>query len=227
MAQPYRTDRDALESRLTSLEEELEALRTKKRELADAVKSEEELAREADTLRRRLLKDRRSLPLLDSVRVASPCKADWDAMSGDDTVRFCGGCQKNVYDLSSMTREDAERFVREREGAGACIRMHRRKDGTLLTSDCPVGARAQRTRRAVGAIAGGVGLLGAGLAWMNAATTTMGDMQVEAGLMEVTPQPPEKDVVMGDMEVAPPPEPSVQPKPPVVKTPAPPVSRPR
>ena len=40
---------------------------------------------------------------LDDLRVASPCPASWDAMVGDDRVRFCGQCQKSVYDIKALT----------------------------------------------------------------------------------------------------------------------------
>src|SRR6185369_12364832 len=88
---------------------------------------------------------------LDTVRIASPCSADWDAMQGDDRVRFCGECRKNVYNLSALTRQAAEELlVRE---AGACVQIYRRGDGTVLTTDCPVGRLRLRVRRAV-AVAG-------------------------------------------------------------------------
>lgn len=34
--------------------------------------------------------------LLESIRIAAPCKADWNAMTGDERVRFCGQCKLNV-----------------------------------------------------------------------------------------------------------------------------------
>jgi hypothetical protein len=95
----------------------------------------------------------RSLPILDEIRVASPCSADWSAMSGDDRVRHCARCDRNVYNLSEMTRADAERLVAEREGR-VCVRFYRRSDGTVLTADCPVGARARRRRRGLFAAIG-------------------------------------------------------------------------
>jgi len=91
-----------------------------------------------------------SLPIwmdLDNVHVASPCEADWDGMEGTDTVRFCGECRKNVYNLSEMTRSEAADVIREHEGR-LCVRFFRRQDGTLLTQDCPVGLRALRRRLA-------------------------------------------------------------------------------
>ena len=97
--------------------------------------------------------------LLDAMDVASPCTADWEAMDGNDTVRFCGECRKNVYNLSHMTRREAEQVVREHEGH-VCVRFYRRHDGTLLTRDCPVGLRAIR-RRIARRLAGVAAMIGA------------------------------------------------------------------
>ncbi|MGZ3438637.1 MAG: hypothetical protein ACXVDD_03950, partial [Polyangia bacterium] len=70
--------------------------------------------------------------MLESLRIATPCSADWDEMAGDERVRFCGKCEKNVYNLSAMTREAGEALVREKEGR-MCVRMYQRADGTVLT----------------------------------------------------------------------------------------------
>ena len=84
--------------------------------------------------------------ILDGIRVASPCQAGWDSMSGDDLARFCSLCSKNVYNLSAMTTAEAVAFVADREGE-SCVRFYRRADGTTLTSDCPVGASKARSSR--------------------------------------------------------------------------------
>jgi hypothetical protein len=99
---------------------------------------------------------RRRLPL-DKLTMASPCSAEWNDMVGDDRVRRCGGCQKDVYNLVGLSPADAERVIAGRE-LEICVRVYRRADGTLLTTDCPVGvARKLRLRKlgilsAVGAI---------------------------------------------------------------------------
>jgi hypothetical protein len=82
---------------------------------------------------------------LDNVRVAKPCPADWNAMFGNDRKRFCGECKLNVYNLSDMSRGEAENFLLEAEGR-VCIRFYRREDGTILTKDCPVGLAALKRR---------------------------------------------------------------------------------
>jgi hypothetical protein len=82
---------------------------------------------------------------LDGVSVASPCNADWDQMMGDERARFCGQCQLNVYNLSALTRAEAELLIGRTEGR-LCVRYYRRADGSILTRDCPVGLRAIRRR---------------------------------------------------------------------------------
>jgi hypothetical protein len=88
---------------------------------------------------------RRFTNSLDKVSVATPCPADWDRMVGGDRVRFCGQCQLNVYNLSAMSRDDAESLITRTEGR-LCVRFYRRRDGSILTEDCPVGVRALKRR---------------------------------------------------------------------------------
>src|SRR3982751_6008340 len=75
---------------------------------------------------------------LNKIRVASPCPADWDAMYGDAHKRFCGDCKLNVYNLSGMTRDEAESLIIKAEGR-LCVRYYSRVDGTVIKQDCPVG----------------------------------------------------------------------------------------
>jgi len=130
---------------------------------------------------------------LSKVRVASPCPADWDSMIGDERVRFCGQCELNVYNLSAMTKAQAENLIVRTEGR-LCVRFYRRRDGSILTQDCPVGLRAlrqriSRIRRAVAA-----GLLGffagaSGSYAVNGYKTSMGEPHV-VGMMVTEPKPP-------------------------------------
>jgi hypothetical protein len=82
---------------------------------------------------------------LDRITIASPCNADWDQMFGNDRARFCGQCNLNVYNLSSMTRAEAELLIGRTEGR-LCVRYFHRADGSIITQDCPVGLRAIRRR---------------------------------------------------------------------------------
>lgn len=82
---------------------------------------------------------------LDSIKVASPCSADWDSMVGNNRQRHCGECQLDVYNLSGMTKKEAENLIMNSEGR-LCARFYRRKDGTIITQDCPVGWAAMKQR---------------------------------------------------------------------------------
>lgn len=81
-------------------------------------------------------------------------------MPGDDRVRYCTLCHLNVYNLSAMTRAEAEAFVTAEEGPG-CIRFLRRKDGTIQTRDCPQATEMARaaTRLLVGRLVAFAALL--------------------------------------------------------------------
>src|SRR5260370_815375 len=80
---------------------------------------------------------------LEDIRLAFPCTAAWSEMEGDDKFRFCKQCRKHVYNLSAMSRLEAEALVEKTEGR-MCVRFYRRADGTVLTDDCPVGLRLAR-----------------------------------------------------------------------------------
>lgn len=88
--------------------------------------------------------------LLDNIRVAAPCSADWESMTGDQQSRFCAQCEKHVYNLSEMTATAAADLIREKEGK-LCVRLYRRHDGTMLTADCPIGMQriAKRMQRLI------------------------------------------------------------------------------
>jgi hypothetical protein len=124
---------------------------------------------------------------LRQLKVAKPCPADWNAMTGNDRMRFCGQCQLNVYNLSGMTRTEAERLVTQAEGR-VCARFYRRADGTVLTQDCPVGLRAVKQRVSRWATAvfasvlgffSGVGVV-AGLGEKREPEYLMGQMTIQA-----------------------------------------------
>jgi hypothetical protein len=89
--------------------------------------------------------------LLHNVRIASPCPADWEKMIGDDRVRHCSQCNLNVYNLSAMTGLEARELVEKHEGR-MCLRFYHRKDGTILTQNCPIGLKVvmQRVSRVAG-----------------------------------------------------------------------------
>ena len=153
--------------------------------------------------------------LLDGLKIASPCTVSWDSMTGDERVRACAQCRLNVYNLSDMSKAEAENLIREKEGR-LCVRFFRRADGTILTKDCPVGlgaARIKLVRLATAAlglvamIAAGVGLRRSVASCDLPAQRTMGlisqplDMKGQATMGDVAMPP--KTAIMGKVRATP------------------------
>jgi hypothetical protein len=179
----YRDDLTALSARHDALAAEVAR---KSRELDEA---------------RRLLDQAQAharLPVLDNIRVAAPCTADWNQMTGDDRRRHCGECKKNVYNLSGMTREEAEALLIDRNG-DLCVRYFQRHDGTILLADCPVGVKRRRRRRLL--VAGAATLLaGSAAASRLSSEVVMGmvsDIQVAPALEQAPEAPPELREIKG------------------------------
>jgi hypothetical protein len=206
MTTPYRDDREALEQKLAALQAELERSRENLKNLGQEQKNAETLEREIAGLRG-TLEDRARQGGLENVAIAAPCTADWNAMKGDDRVRFCGSCQKNVYNLSAMTRTDAERLVEKHDGPTPCVRLYKRKDGTVITNDCPVGRKRRRVRRIIAASIGG-GLLAAGAMLARWRSSPCG-MMTQGEMMR--PVAVDTTPTMGSVAMPPPPMPSVVP----------------
>lgn len=82
--------------------------------------------------------------LLNRVHIAAPCNVDWNSMTGDERIRFCGQCKLNVYNISAMRTEEAASFIRENENRRVCLQVYRRYDGTIITDNCPVGLKKLR-----------------------------------------------------------------------------------
>lgn len=72
---------------------------------------------------------------LNQIIVKSPCPMDWEQMQGDDSVRYCEHCQKQVYDLQQLTRQQAGELLASQQEAGLCGRIARHEDGTVVTKD--------------------------------------------------------------------------------------------
>lgn len=138
----------------------LQKARKAREERAELRIAEADLMTELESVRARL--EQRgirnvALPILEHVAIASPCNASWADMVGDLDTRFCKQCEKQVHNLSMMSRAEAEAViaVAERTG-GACVRLYRRVDGTVLTDDCPIGERHRFWRRTRGIAMAGI-----------------------------------------------------------------------
>ncbi len=182
----YRSDVDALSARKAALDAEVLA-RTKERD--EAARMLEELHARA------------RLPVLPNIRVATPCTADWSAMTGDERVRHCAQCDKDVFNLSAMTRVEAEALIVEKKH-DLCARYYQRPDGTILLSDCEVGRAQQRRLKLVGA-----GLLVTITAGAAAGATltdrTSYPIQGSVGVLPGDPAEEELQVVAGGLGPAP------------------------
>jgi hypothetical protein len=69
--------------------------------------------------------------LLDKTKVATPCGESWNEMTGNDKVRFCSHCSKDVNNISEMTRKEAFKLVRKSDG-NLCIRYIQKPNGKKL-----------------------------------------------------------------------------------------------
>ena len=133
---------DALAARKAALDAELAALEREREHVREMIDAQ------------------RRLPVLPNIHVAAPCPASWDEMTGDRRVRACSHCKQNVFNLSAMSRADAEELIRSKAG-DLCAQYYRRADGTILLADCEVGLARRRTNRR---FAAGAALLLAGTA---------------------------------------------------------------
>src|SRR5688572_964404 len=87
-----------------------------------------------------------TIDVLETLTIATPCDVPWNSMHGDHRSRYCGQCRKQVFDLANMTDAEA-RSLFTHSAERPCVRVYRRPDGRVLTSDCPVGFRTRIWRR--------------------------------------------------------------------------------
>lgn len=117
----------------------------------------------------------KSVRSFDRITIPAPCDADWDAMIGNDQVRFCEHCNLHLTDLSSMTRPEAMRLVARSRGR-LCVRYIQRANGDILTKEIP--QRLHRISRRASRIAAGA--FSATLSLASAAAQTRSDVNPNA-----------------------------------------------
>jgi hypothetical protein len=221
----YRDDAAALHAYHDSLVQELAGLDGQLAGLGQTLAARERVAAELARVRALLVASSPRLqPIrLGKLKVASPCHESWSDMTGDDQVRHCKRCDKDVFNLSEMNAADAEALL-ARHGTAPCVRFFRRADGTVKTRDCPDRRPLIAGVIAAGAIAA-AGLAAAGVS----ALATMGAPNPDRPAIQATPEPPtvprmgvpalpepppmimgEMMVEMGDVAAPPEPEPEVE-----------------
>lgn len=74
--------------------------------------------------------------MLSQFRIPNPCPMDWDVMSGDERIRHCAGCGKEVYNLTAMSADETNSLISTVAGGGEkrCVRLYQRDDGTLAAT---------------------------------------------------------------------------------------------
>lgn len=159
----------------------------------------------------------RALPVLDNLRVASPCDASWNDMAGDEARRFCDSCEKNVYDLTVLEPSEIVDLIERTEGK-FCGRLYQRTDGRVLTDDCPVGVARlvrhakRKTLRAAALAVTLAGSLISALAYRSfldarvfGPDTVIGNTIEVIETVTPPPLPPPRHIVAGKIAVPPPP----------------------
>lgn len=143
----YRADRAAIEHQLASLKSEVVALASAQLEAieleARMIALETEIARTEAALR----DERPRLPILERLAVAGPCDQPWSQMKGTASIRRCEVCDQRVFNLEAMSRQEIEDMVLFTNGT-PCVRLKRRRDGTIITRECVRAEADQRLRRA-------------------------------------------------------------------------------
>lgn len=159
----------------------------------------------------------RRLPLVDRLRVRTPCDVGWESMEDRGRDRHCARCDLTVHDVSAMTRADVETLLEARErGERVCLHLHVRKtDGAVLVADGHVEhARIAPPSRLVAAAMATATALSA-----CASAAPPAQAVIAVAPVETAPAPP----------IEPEPTPAPEPariEPPVTTTPAPPVKQP-
>ncbi len=166
------------------------------------------------------MNESKTISLIQTARIASPCDMKWDDMVGDERVRHCEACDLNVYNIAAMTADEANALLEGAEGR-ICGRLWRRFDGTVITRDCPVGLQIIRRKMILttAKVAAAIIALGSVLAfgrsrevdpWQGPDSTyTQTRTRIETWLNNAPPPVPGR-MIMGDMCVAPPPVPTLQ-----------------
>lgn len=92
---------------------------------------------------------KRKKNLLERVRVPQPCDASWDEITEQrDAVsaqRLCEHCEREVHDLSQMTKAEAEDLIGNSKGK-VCVRLVKDADGRTVTKDSNTKSSEKQVR---------------------------------------------------------------------------------
>ncbi|MCW5822381.1 MAG: hypothetical protein KIT34_06225 [Cyanobacteria bacterium TGS_CYA1] len=84
---------------------------------------------------------------LDSLMLSFPCPVLWETMEGGERERLCKQCDKKVYNISDMSKKEAEAILlSSHSGDRKCVKFFLRQDGTITTDECPKFLRPVRAQ---------------------------------------------------------------------------------
>ena len=74
--------------------------------------------------------------LSEQLKVKSPCSSSWDAMIGNDQVRFCEHCSLRVHNISQLTPKRVRALMAKTHGR-LCVRYQSLPDGLPILKTIP------------------------------------------------------------------------------------------
>ncbi|MCW5823432.1 MAG: hypothetical protein KIT34_11565 [Cyanobacteria bacterium TGS_CYA1] len=83
---------------------------------------------------------------LDNLVLSFPCPVSWESMDGNERERLCRQCSKKVYNISDLSKKDAEKLLKVNDGKKMCYTFFVRQDGTIKTDNCPSILRPVREK---------------------------------------------------------------------------------
>ncbi|MEK7855126.1 MAG: carboxypeptidase-like regulatory domain-containing protein [Acidobacteriota bacterium] len=136
--------------------------------------------------------------LLDRIDVRKPCSESWEEMTGNSEVRFCSHCSKDVYDLSTMTRAKAERFVRDSNGR-LCVRYVKDARGKVVTATPRLTQIKRQATVAAGVLA--ASLTFSSLAYAQGKPVKLGELKAdsEQGVSKKDPRSGGRSSISGEV----------------------------
>ena len=78
------------------------------------------------------MKKKKTLAVLQHIKVTSPCHESWESMGGDDRRRHCEKCNQSVTNLSSLSAQKAAKLIRDKAKSGLCVRYHLNNQGEII-----------------------------------------------------------------------------------------------
>jgi hypothetical protein len=83
--------------------------------------------------------------VLDHCSIAAPCDGACGQADGNARVGLCQRCGMFLYDIAGLSANAAQALTANTEGPSNG-RLFKRRDGKVMTRNCPVGLEALRAR---------------------------------------------------------------------------------